>query len=119
MFAATLLATAAATALVALPFAPDDEAANPMTFSQSQWGGKCGKDKGTDPGCLRDDNFTKLFPDGLVIGDADGADITVERQPLVLLAVLQGVGDPCLAVCHVGSFQRRLRQATKALPNSL
>lgn len=41
------------------------------TFTQGGWGAKCA---GNNPGCLRDTYFAQAFPNGLVIGDADGID---------------------------------------------
>lgn len=42
-----------------------------VTYTQGGWGSKCA---GGNPGCLRDEFFPSVFPNGLVIGDEDGPD---------------------------------------------
>jgi hypothetical protein len=42
-----------------------------VTFTQGGWGTKC---KGNNPGCFRDENFPTSFPNGLILGDAQGVD---------------------------------------------
>jgi hypothetical protein len=42
-----------------------------VTYTQGGWGSTC---SGQNPGCLRDANFASVFPNGLLIGDQDGAD---------------------------------------------
>jgi hypothetical protein len=41
------------------------------TFTQGGWGTDC---SGNNPGCLRDQFFASVFPNGLTIGDTDGID---------------------------------------------
>jgi len=41
------------------------------TFTQGGWGTDC---SGNNPGCLRDQYFASVFPNGLTIGDTDGID---------------------------------------------
>ena len=41
------------------------------TFTQGGWGTSC---SGNNPGCRRDSYFDTAFPQGLLLGDADGAD---------------------------------------------
>jgi hypothetical protein len=40
-------------------------------FTQGGWGTTC---SGGNPGCIRDEFFATVFPNGVVIGDADGMD---------------------------------------------
>ena len=42
-----------------------------VTYTQGGWGSAC---QGMNPGCIRDDHFDTSFPNGMVLGDADGAD---------------------------------------------
>jgi hypothetical protein len=42
-----------------------------VTFTQGGWGTSC---SGNNPGCRRDEHFDAVFPDGLLLGDQDGAD---------------------------------------------
>jgi hypothetical protein len=42
-----------------------------VTYTQGGWGTKC---RGNNPGCLRDTHFASVFPNGLILGDADGPD---------------------------------------------
>ena len=41
------------------------------TFTQGGWGTSC---SGNNPGCLRDQFFDSVFPNGLTLGDTDGID---------------------------------------------
>lgn len=41
------------------------------TYTQGGWGTNC---SGNNPGCFRDAHFPEAFPQGLVLGDADGDD---------------------------------------------
>lgn len=47
------------------------EAGDYASFTQGGWGTSC---SGNNPGCLRDQNFPAAFPNGLLLGDADGPD---------------------------------------------
>jgi hypothetical protein len=47
------------------------EAGDFVSFTMGGWGTKC---SGNNPGCLRDAWFPTAFPQGLLIGDADGLD---------------------------------------------
>jgi len=49
----------------------DIDAGDLVTFTQGGWGAPCA---GENPGCLRDASFDDAFPQGLVLGDQDGAD---------------------------------------------
>lgn len=42
-----------------------------ISYTMGGWGTKC---SGSNPGCFRDANFPTVFPNGLLIGDADGID---------------------------------------------
>jgi hypothetical protein len=42
-----------------------------VSFTQGGWGTNC---SGGNPGCIRDANFATVFPNGLILGDADGVD---------------------------------------------
>lgn len=42
-----------------------------VTYTQGAWGGTC---SGTNPACLMQANFASIFPNGLILGDADGID---------------------------------------------
>ena len=42
-----------------------------VTFTQGGWGTEC---KGGNPGCLRDEHFDSVYPNGVILGDQDGPD---------------------------------------------
>ncbi len=49
------------------------------TYTQGGWGAPC---SGNNPGCLRDQWFSSVFPSGAVIGDPDGIDGDAEYAAL-------------------------------------
>ncbi len=99
-----------ALALAALVFAPTELAAQRedvatedeprlRTFSQQAWGAKCDRKQTHMAACLRDEYFADLFPNGLLIGDADGIDEDGEHAILLetaeaVAAFLPKEGDP-------------------------
>ena len=42
-----------------------------ITFTHGGWGARC---EGGNPGCLRDEHFDDVFPNGMILGDPDGDD---------------------------------------------